>query len=83
MCLNAEYVTQQRVLIAKSEKTVDDQVIARLNNIRFEFEDSRIDKMATKPSQIIVNLTKSDIGEHLPTRVFLPGMAKNYLLPVL
>lgn len=69
-------------MIAKSEKAVNDQVIARLNNMRFEFEDHRIDKMGTKPSQIIVNLTKSDIGEQLPTRVFLPGMAKNYLLPV-
>ncbi len=69
-------------MIAKSEKSVNDQVIARLNSIRFEFEDARIDKMVTKPSQIIVNLTKSDIGEQLPTRVFLPGMAKNYLLPV-
>jgi hypothetical protein len=71
-----DYVTMQRCLVAKSEKTVNEAVLQSLNSMKFEFEDSRIEGQGTKPSQILLSLQRTQIGSSLPAalKFDLPGV---------
>lgn len=71
-----DYVIMQRCLVARSEKVVSDNILQTLNNMKFEFEDSRIEGQGTKPSQLLLGLHRTQIGNSLPNmlRFDLPGV---------
>ena len=77
-----DYITGQRVAIARYEKAVSEGTLAKLTNLKFEFEDFRIEKMSTKGSHIIVGLSKAEIGKELPKEVGISSIGMSFKLPV-
>lgn len=67
-----DYVMNSRLLLSRSEKTVTDATLNNLTNLKFDFEDARIEKMGSKLSQMLMGLHRLEIGQNLPKSLMLP-----------
>lgn len=77
-----DYVVGQRCLVAKSEKSVTDNVLQAINSMKFEFEDPRIEGQGTKPSQVLLGLHRTQIGTGLPNMLRFDLAGVQYPLQV-
>lgn len=66
-----DYVLSQRILLAKSNKTVSNAVLADLTNLKFEFEDYRLETQGTRVSNLLMALFETKIVDSFPAFVQL------------
>lgn len=63
------------------DKNVADITLTKLSNLKFEFEDLRLQNQSTKISSMIFALTKYEIGQNLPREVILNALEKSIQIP--
>lgn len=67
----AEYVRNQRSLEVKKEKPITDKTLNVITNMRFEFEDYRIENKGTLPSRLMLDLFEQKLDNRLPKQLSL------------
>lgn len=66
-----EYVNSQRVLELKREKPLSEKSLQNITNMKFEFEDYRIENKGTQPSRWLLDLNETPLENRLPKQLTL------------
>lgn len=77
-----DYVIAQRTSFARMDKNVADVTLAGLTNMKFEFEDFRIENQKTKTAIMLVNLHRLEIKSQIPREISFAGSDKPIQMPV-
>lgn len=67
--LSTDYVKTQRILELKREKPLTEKTLQAVTNMRFEFEDYRIENRGTQPSRTLLDLYEVKLENRLPQTV--------------
>lgn len=72
----SDYMFSQRTLELKKERPLTDKALQGITNMKFEFEDFRIENKGTTPSRLLLDLLKLTLKSSLPQQINLQNTQK-------